>query len=222
MQPIIDNNSEEKNKAYELKWVFGLKTTQPDYLSLIVLCNHKNMFSLGELWKCSTKGAGRNDMKQPYVPNRTNYLVQQAFDPESYFEVTLLCTPEVGAYRVQIIFQITNDILIAREVKVKTQGVGFQNISDNFRNATKREKVKFVMSEDLLKVNWEHLFVLMNSNVRAENHPLPVDLEDKIKAGTYDSIRNNLVNKETYKARFHTLLYLEEFEHKMTLMKYDL
>ena len=213
---------EEKKKANELKWVFGLKTTQPDYLSLILLYDHKNMFSLGEIWKCSTKGAGRNDMKQPYVPNRSNYLVQQAFNPESYFEVTLLCTPEVGAYRVQIIFQITNDILIAREVKVKTQGEGFQNISDNFFNATKREKVKFVMSEDLLKVNWEHLFVLMNSNVRAKNHPIPVDLEDKIKAGTYDSIRNNPVNKETYKARFHTLLYLEEFEHKMTLMKYDL
>ena len=213
---------EEMNKANELKWVFGLKTTQPEYLNSIVLYDHKNMFNLGEIAKCSTRGAGRNDMKQPYVHNRTSYIVQQDFSRESYFEVTLLCKPEVGAYKMYIIFQITENILVGREVKVKTQGEGFQNITDSFRNATKRESVKVSMSEDLLKVNWESAYELLNSNASTQKHPLPIDIEDKIHAGTYDNIKNDQINKQTYRSRFHILLYLEEFEHKRSLMKYDL
>ena len=213
---------EEKNKANELKWVFGLKTTQPEYLSSIVLYDHNNMFNLGEITKCSTRGAGRNDMKQPYVPNRTSYVIQQDFSRESYFEVTLLCKPEVGAYKMYIIFQITKNTLVGREVKVKTQGEGGQNITDNFRNATKRESVKVSMSEDLLKVNWESAYELLNSNASTQKHPLPIDIEDKIHAGTYDNVKTDQINKQTYRSRFHILLYLEEFEHKRCLMKYDL
>ena len=213
---------EEKNKDDELKWVFGLKTTQPEYLSLITLWDHKNMFCLGEIAKCSTRGAGRIDLKQPNIHNRTTCLVQQEFKSESYFEVILLCKPEVGAYKAQIIFQITDGILIGREVKFKTQGEVFKDISENFRNSTKRESVKFVMSEDLLKVNWEHSFEILNSNVTSQSYPIPIGIEDKVKAGTYDNVKNDQVNQLTYKSRFHTLLYLEEFEHKMALMKYDL
>ena len=224
---IVCNSSltitvEERNKANELKWVFALKTTQLEYLNSIVLYDHKNMFNLGEIAKCSTKEAGRNDLKQPYVPNRTSYVVQQGFNEESYFEITLLCKPEVGVFKVQIVFEITENILVGREVKVKTQGEGFQNITDNFRNATKRESVKVSMSEDLLKVNWESAYELLNGNASTQKHPLPIDIEDKIHAGTYDTIKNDQINKQTYRSRFHTLLYLEEFEHKRCLMKYDL
>ena len=211
---------EEKNKANELKWVFGLKTTQPDYLSLILLYDHKNMFYLGEIWKCSTKGAGRNDMKQPNVPNRTSYLVQQGFNQENYFEVALLCKPEVGIYKVQIVFQIEDDILIAKEIKVKMQGESFKNVTENFRNATKHQPVKIVMAEDLLKVNWERSCELINGNPNVK-YPMLGYIESKVSSDWYDRM-NDQFSKEYYAIRFHTLLFLEEFEHKRSLMKYDL
>ena len=211
---------EERNKANELKWVFGLKTTQPEYLSSIMLYDHKNMFILGEIAKCSTKGAGRNDLKQPYAPNRTSYVVQQAFNQELYFEIALLCKPEVGVYKVKIVFQIRDDILVAKEVKVKMQGDGFKNVTENFRIATKREPFKAVMVEDLLKVNWEYSFELMNSKPN-EIYPMPSYVENKVISDWYDKM-NDQITKQYYDKRFHTLLFLEEFEHKRSLMKYDL
>ena len=213
---------DEKDKGNELKWLFRLKTTRAEYLSLIILNDHKNMFSLGEVAKCTTKGSGRNVVIQPYVQNRTTYLIQQFFNTESYFEVALLCRPEVGAYKMHIIFQITDFILIGREVKVKTRGEIFKNIYDDFQDAMKREKCSFIPSEDLLKVNWEHSFEILNSNVTSQSYPIPIDIEDKVKAGAYDNVKNDQINQLTYKTRFHTLLYLEELEHKKALMKYDL
>ena len=211
---------EEKNKENELKWVFGLKTTQPEYLSLITLWDHNSMFCLGDITKCSFKGAGRIDLKQPNIPNRTTCLVQQAFNQELFFEAALLCKPEVGVYKVQVVFQIKGDILIAKEVKVKLQGEGFKIITEKFRNATKHEPVKVTMVKDLLKVNWEISFKLINTNPY-DKYPIPSFVETWVTSDRYSKM-NDQFTWEYYTTRFHTLLYLEEFEHKRSLLKYDL
>ncbi|KAI6658962.1 helicase with zinc finger domain-like [Oopsacas minuta] len=205
----------------ELKWLFYLKATQHDELHSIVLCDHKKIFTLGEVFRCSTRGSARMEVKQQFVPNRTNYLISQTFDSDSYFEIALKCKPVVGIYKAQIIFLLKDEILVAKEVKVKMHGEGFINVCENFHIATKQPQVRVTMVQDLLKVNWEHNFELINTNKSNLEYQLPNYIEDNIKSGFYDNLPNE-ISKEFYAKRFHALLYIEEFEHKRSLMRYDL
>ena len=213
---------EEYNRANDVRWVFYLKTTQPDVLNSIVLCNNKKIFWLGEIFKCSTKGSGKMEIKQKFVPYRTDYLLYQPFNQDFYFEISLFCKPEgvVGVYKAQIIFQINAEIVLAKEVKIKIHGEGFKDICENFEFVTKRPRVRVPMVDELLKVNWEHNFRFVNTNLY-RTHQIPKFIEDKLNTGYYDDMPND-VNKEFYVKRFHTLLYFEEFEHKQSLLRYDL
>ena len=213
---------EEYNRANDVRWVFYLKTTQPDELNSIVLCDNKKIFWLGELFKCSTKGSGKMEIKQKFVPNRTNYLLCQTFNQEYYFEISLFCKPEglVGVYKAHVILQIKNEILVAREVKIKIHGEGFKDICENFENVTKQPIVRVPMVEELLKVNWEYNFRFLNTNIN-KTYQIPSFVEEKLNTGYYDDMPID-INKEYYVRKFHSLLYFEEFEHKRSLMRYDL
>ena len=213
---------DEYNRTNDVRWLFYLKTTQPDELNSIVLCDNKKIFWLGEIFKCSTKGSGRMEINQKFVPNRTNYFLCQAFNQDSYFEISLFCKPEevVGVFQAQIIFQIKDEILLAKEVKIKIHGEGFKNICENFEIVTKQPHVRVPMVEELLKVNWEYNFRFLNTNINI-TYQIPNFVEEKLNAGYYDDMPND-INKEYYVRRFHSLLYFEEFEHKRSLMRYDL
>ena len=212
---------EEYNRVNDVRWVFYLKTTQPDVLNSIVLCNNKKIFWLGEIFKCSAKG-GRMEIKQKFVPNRTDYLLYQPFNQDSYFEISLFCKPEgvVGVYKAQIIFQINAEIVLAKDVKIKIRGKGFKNICENFEFFTKQPHVRVPMVDELLKVNWEYNFRFVNTNLN-ETHQIPKFIEENLNTGYYEDMPDD-VNKEFYVKRFHTLLYFEEFEHKRSLLRYDL
>ncbi|KAI6657064.1 helicase with zinc finger domain-like [Oopsacas minuta] len=212
---------EEYNRANNIKWVFYLKATQNYELNSIVLCDNKKIFWLGEIFKCSTKGSGRVEIKHKFVPNRTNYLLCQTFNQDSYFEISLFCKPEVvGSYKARIIFQIKDQLLLAREVKVKILGEGFKNICEDFEIITKQPPIRIPRVEELLKVNWEYNFKFVNTHIN-KSYQIPNFVEKNLNTGYYDNMPDE-INKEYFVKRFHSLLYFEEFEHKRSLMRYDL
>ena len=204
----------------EQKLLISVKSTKPEFLTTILLYEHRNIFHMGEILKYDKNGE-KNELKYQHVPNRTNYQIYQAFDSENYFGVAVLCKPEIGRHRVYIVFHLQDGVVKAKEICVRVRGDGFQSVTDNFNLFAQSQPINRELTDTQLKVNWEQNYELLNTSKFSLKYPMPSYVEDKVTSEYYDHI-NDQITKQYYAKRFHTLLYLEEFEHKKSLMKYDL
>ena len=68
-------------------------------------------------------------------------------------------------------------------------------------------------------VNWEHNYDLVDTSWYSKKYPMRNDIEERISSGYFDNME---ITKENYAHIFRTLLYLEEYQQKKSLMKYDL
>ena len=210
------NLTADQETSKEQKLLVSIKSMKPEFITSILLYEHRDIFKLGEIQKCNKNGA-KIELNYQYLANRTNYQVYQAFDSENYFEVAVLCKSEVGRHRVYIVFHLQDGIVKAKEISVKIRVEDFQNVRDNFNRFAQSKPT----TGSLLKVNWEQDYKLLNTSRFSLKYPMPSYVEGKVNSDWYSHI-NDQVTKQFYAKRFHTLLYLEEFEHKRSLMKYDL
>ena len=211
--------SVNQETASEQKLLVSLKSTKPEFLKAILLYEHRNIFHLGEILKYDE--TGKNELKYQNVRDRTNYQVYQTFDSESHFEVAVLCRPEVGRHRVYIVFHLQNEEIKAKEICVRIRGDDFQPVTDNFNLLAQTEPIYQGTADALLKVNWEHNCELLNTSRFSLKYSMPSYVESRVTSEYFD-ISNEQVTEQNYAKHFHWLLYLEEFEHKKSLMKYDI
>ena len=211
----------EDNKSTQITWSFKLKARQPDRLIAIVLHEHDNVFRLGDIFKCSVKGTGKSQPRYECTSKKTSYLVDQEVSSEWFIEVALIGKPRIGRYTVCVVFQLDQEVFFGREVTLKIRGEEFRQVTDNFRTKNKPQPKCVPTIEDLLKVNWESSFELVDCKPDSLRHPMPDYIEEKLAKSGYDHINDEILPKN-YVLRFNSLLFIEEFEHKNSLLKYDL
>ena len=219
---LCDNHLEQTmdELPQEFKWVFRIKSTKREFLHGITLYEDRNMFKLKGVYKGVEKSK-YSEIKFPDIPNRTYYHLQQEIDSTTFIDINLLFKPKIGQHQVYIVVECKDGGLVAREVNVKVKGVTFKKASETFKAETKPLRMKQVPPvQDILPVNWEHKFQLFNTKTFMK-HKMPENIGEKIKIGFFDKI-NDRILKENYAIRFQTLLQLEEYEHKKSLIKYDL
>ena len=210
----------EDNKSIEITWSFKLKTNQSDYLIAIVLHEHNTVFRLGDIFKCSVRGTGKSLPRYESTPKKTSYLVNQEVKSDCYIQVDLIGKPRIGRHTVYIVFQLNQGLFLAREVTLKIQGEEYKQATDNFRTKNIPQPKCVPTIDDLLKVNWESNFYLVNCKPEFLRHHMP-DYIEKLARSGYDNIDDEIFPKN-YVQHFTTLLFIEEFEHKQSLLKYDL
>ena len=69
-------------------------------------------------------------------------------------------------------------------------------------------------------VNWEHNYDMVDS-WDSNKYPMRNDIEERMSSGYFDNMKSE-ITKENFAKRFHILLYIEEYQQKKSLMKYDL
>ncbi|KAI6648466.1 Methyltransferase-like protein 2A isoform X1 [Oopsacas minuta] len=238
--PVVVNVGESN----ENQSLLTLQSTQPEFLNSIVLYQHKGIFTLGDIFKCNKEGGIRERLKHPHNANRTNYLIFQAFDSDNFFELAIICKPQIGEHRVHVIFQLQDGLLLAKEICVKPTGDEFKEVRENFMNTINPvpthipvvpsvpahahiptqpvpARGRTPVADSMLPVNWELNYTLLNTSWYSNKHPMRIDIEDKIRSGFFQNMKSE-ITKDKYAVRFHQLLFIEEYQHKKSLMKYDL
>ena len=205
----------------EFRWLLRMKSSKPDQIQGVLLYDHRNVFKLGEVYK-GFEGGKRNEVKFPYLPNRNCYQLNQEVTKDMYLDVVVIFKPSIGQHQVNFVVEWKDGVLVARNIRARMRGAGFREVTEKFKAETQPIPKKKVSSvQDILPINWEQGYQIFSTQYSLNKHHMPTNIEGRIKAGFYDNI-NDIIVKEKYFTRFHTLLYLEEFEHKKVLSKYDL
>ena len=210
-----------EDSSNEFRWLLRMKSSKPDRIQGILLYDHRNVFKLGEVYK-EFEGGRKNEVKFPYLPNRAYYQLHQEVTKDTYIDVVVMFKPSIGKHQVNFVVEWKDGVLVARNIRARLRGAGFREVTENFKAETQPIPKKKVSSyQDILPINWEQGYQLINAKYFQNKHKMPDNMEERVKTGFYDRI-NDMIVKEKYFTRFHTLLYLEEFEHKKVLSKYDL
>ena len=220
---LCNNNLRQtmEGSTKEFKWVFRIKSSKRELLHGITLYDDRNMFKLERVLK-GVEGGIWSEIKFPDTPNRICYELQQEIERAAYIDVTLVFKSQIGQHRVYFVVECMDGGLVAREVKVKVKGVTFQGANESFIDKTKPPlKKKVPPAQDILSINWKHKFQLFNNKGSLNKHRIPENMEERLKEGFFDKINDKIV-KSSYGIRFQTLLQLEEYEHRKSLIKYDL
>ena len=82
-------------------------------------------------------------------------------------------------------------------------------------------KARAPVVNNLASVNWEHNYELVDTSWFSYQYPMRNDIEERMSSGYFGNMKID-ITKENYTNRFRILLYIEEYQHKKSLMKYDL
>ena len=312
-----DTVSIKADEPLQILYLVTLKATQPEFLSSIVLYQHKGVFCLDGIHKCNVSGNTREKITHQHNVGKTNYLVFQEFDSDNIIEVPIICRPQIGGLKVFVIFQLQDGLLLAKEIYLKVITEESSTVKDNFRKSTVRPRVpSYTQSpvpvptgnihapphvptgymqapprvptgniqapprvptgniqapphvptgniqasphvptgymqaspqvptgstqrpvpvptgrvhlkarnpvvNNLSFVNWEHNYDLVDTSWYSNKYPMRNDIEERMSSGYFDDMKRE-ITKVNYANRFHILLYIEEYQHKKALMKYDL
>ena len=210
-----------EDTSNEISWLLRMKSSKPDQIQGVLLYDHRNVFKLGEVYKGYYEGGRRDEVKFSYLPNRTCYQLRQEVTKDSYIDVVVIFKPSIGQHQVNFVVEWKDGVLVARKITARLRGAEFKEVTEMFRAETQSILIKKVPSvQDILPINWELDHRIYATQDYQNKHKMPKNIE-RIKSGFYDQI-NDMIVKEKYFTRFRNLLYLEEFEHKKALSKYDL
>ena len=220
------------DESLQVRYLVTLKATQLEFLNTVVLYQHKGVFSIDGIYKCNVMGDREKIIHQHNV-SKTNYLVFQEFDSDNFLEIPIIFRPQIGGHKVFVIFQLQDGLLLAKEIYVKVRTEESSTVNDNFRKSTARPRAPSYtptpvpvptgnpsVVDNMSFVNWEHNYDLVDS-WDSNKYPMRNDIEERMSSGYFDNMKSE-ITKENFAKRFHILLYIEEYQQKKSLMKYDL
>ena len=213
------------NSTDDVIWVVRLTAGREEQLNAVVLYNHRKCFQIGQII-----------VRDPFVNKQLIHTPLHATGTKLELDlhegvtvaVPVTFTPQPGEYSVYVIFQLIYGTLLAFQLQVKVVEERFIAPTTQFTNWLTKEKRSIQHSVSVLKVLWEHEYKIQlfpshrdSRSTHNTRHPIPHKMETRIFSGTYNTMDTKL-SADTYKQRFHELLFLEEYEHRKRLVKYDL
>ena len=209
----------------QIKWIFRLSSNKPDKLHAVMLHEHKKSFRIGKLNRGLVKENSSQLISCPYYSYKTGCHVDREFDGDSFIDITLLFNPKFGTHRTYLVLQIQHSTLVAKEIKVHVGEKKFAEMAKEFEKEIQMTATTIPeISQDTIV--WEEgyeifPFLSKHSNPKQENYTISSEIENHVKRGTYENIRD-VIDLNVYRLRFHNLLYLEEYDHRNKLLRYSL
>ena len=111
-----DTVSIRTDESPQVMYLVTLETTQPEFLNLVILYQHKGMYSLGDIYKCNMVEDTREKLVYQHNVGKTNYLIFQELDPDNVLEVHIICRVQIEGHKVFAIFQLQDGLLLAKEI----------------------------------------------------------------------------------------------------------
>eukprot|EP00800_Vazella_pourtalesii_P019994 TRINITY_DN6949_c0_g1_i1.p1 TRINITY_DN6949_c0_g1~~TRINITY_DN6949_c0_g1_i1.p1 ORF type:complete len:1367 (+),score=225.16 TRINITY_DN6949_c0_g1_i1:38-4138(+) len=210
----------------QIKWIFRLSSNQPDKLHAVMLFEHKRSFRIGQLNRGLVNQNSPQLISCPYYSYKTGCHVDREFDGESFIDITLLFNPKFGTYRTYLILHLQHSTLVAKEIKVHVGEKKYVEMGKEFEREIQMTATTIPETSPQDTIIWEESyeifpFLFKLSNPRQENYIISSEIENHVKRGTYENIRD-VIDLNVYRLRFHNLLYLEEYEHRRKLLRYNL
>ena len=213
------------NSTDDVIWIVRLTAHREEQLNGIVLYNHRNCFQIGQI-VVRNSFLNKQLIHTPLHPTGTKLELDLHEGVTVGVPVTF--TPQPGEYNVYVIFQLIYGTLLAFQLQVKVVEERFIAPTKQFTHWLTEEKKSIQQSVPRMKVLWEHEYKIIlypshrdSRSTHNTRHPVPNKMETRISSGTYNTMDTQLT-ADTYKQRFHELLFLEEYEHRKRLVKYDL
>ena len=128
------------DESLQVRYLVTLKATQPEFLNVVILYQHKGVFTLDGIYKCNVMGNNEEKIIHQHNVNKTNYLVFQKFDSDNFLEVRIIFRPQIGGHKVFVVFQLQDGLLLAREIYVKVRTEESSTVNDSFRKSTARPR----------------------------------------------------------------------------------
>ena len=213
------------NSTDDVTWIIRLTAGGDQQLNAVVLYNHRKCFQIGQV-TVRDPFVHKQQIHTPLHPTGT--ILELDLNEGTTVEVPVTFIPQPGEYSVFVIFQLIYGTLLAFQLQVKVVEERFIAPTTQFTNWLTEEKKSIQQFVSLMKVLWEHEYKiqLFPSHREARSthntrHPIPYKMENRISSGTYNTM-DSKITADSYKQRFHELLFLEEYEHRKRLVKYDL
>jgi hypothetical protein len=149
-------------------------------------------------------------------------LLRQKVAPPDKVHVKICLKPRSGVLGQLVIFDF-GTFYLARGLSIHVLNEAERRLMMNMGAPRRQRPTK----PDLF---WEQHYtpIPMPGHERDEvfdaglsEYPLPEQIERLIGAGKYSNVENR-VTKENYKRRLHNLLYLEEYQQRLDMSRYDL
>ena len=214
-------------ETQEVVWNVRLSCSTEEQLHAVVLYNHKKCFRIAQLMLGDTQGDSRQLQTQLYS-NNTGCILDINLSSSKFIEVSVVFRPQKGEYSLYIVFQLIYGTLIAYKIQVRVVEERFVAPTAEFNELVQQEKMSIQQMRTHMNVLWEQEYrIVLFSGQRdgktpqTTKHAIPARIEGRIASGAYNSMTGTLT-AECYKERFHSLLHLEEYEHRKRLVKYDL
>ena len=126
-----------------------------------------------------------------------------------------------------IVFQLIYGTFIAYKIHVRVVEERFIAPTAEFNTWVQQEKVAIQHIHTYMNVLWEQEYRIVPlsgqrdaKTLHNSKHAIPSKIEGRIVSGVYNSMAD--ITAKSYRDRFHSILYLEEYEHRKRLVNYDL
>ena len=219
-------NLEVEAGSDQIKWIFRLSSNQPDKLHAVMLHEHKKSFRIGKLTRGLVNQNSSQQISCPYFAYKTGCHVDRGFDGDSFIDITLLFNPKFGTYRTYLVLHLQHSTLVAKEITIHVGEKKFAEMAKEFEKEIQMTATTIPETSPQDTIVWEEgyeifPFLPKHSNPKQENYIISSEIENHVKRGTYENIRD-VIDLNVYRLRFHNLLYLEEYEHRRKLLRYSL
>eukprot|EP00731_Ephydatia_muelleri_P025024 Em0017g107a len=211
----------KRRELAPLEWVFSISTTSPQHFKSVVLLDQlMTDYSIEGVRLLHPQGGVKFGHTNPDVGVVVSEQVTEwNIIPGEKAQVKIHLNPRAGILSQVVIFDfeefymvqgLTVHYLGEKEIKL------LESIDKKPKPAKKdlyweqrHEKVPYPLKHD------------EEGDTKMQDYPLPEKVETLLEQGKYNNVENK-ITKENYKRRMHNLLYLEEYQQRKDMSRYDL
>ena len=217
-QAVMSISSTE---TQEVTWNVRLTCFREEQLHAVVLYSHKRCFRIAQV----TLGDAVSGSRQMCSRN-TGCLLDVDLSSSQFIEVSVVFRPQKGEYNVYVVFQLMYGALIPYGIHVNVVDERFIGPTEDFNTWVQQERATIQHRGTHMGVLWEQEYKIIifpgerDGRLHNLKHAIHPNIEGRIAGGAYNGMGS--ITADSYRERFHTLLHIEEYEHRKRLVKYDL